>query len=248
MPLIFDRARPILRGQNIRTPLGSFFNGEAYWMTLYPEVGRPDRSVLEIRMILQFQFGSGPGGDWNATEKATFAHGFVDSIHEKWAEKFRITTTSSVPLRAARDVGVVFELPYYIDGWHIDEHFELSVEKYASSAPMETSSCRYSLGNASLDSNDLRGENKGASTKQRASVHEFGHMLGLRDEYSSANDNPHHTGDLDSIMNVGEEARERHYAPFAAWLTEQFRVAAHLSGSSIEYKVEGRTTMNNALL
>ena len=44
-------------------------------------------------------------------------------------------------------------------------------------------------------------------------------MLGLRDEYAEAKDNAYHTGDLDSVMNSGEVVRERHYAPFADWLS-----------------------------
>ncbi len=248
MALSYDAARPIMRGQNIRPPLGSWFNGQAYTITLYPELGRGDRSVLVVRMTLQFQFENGSGGSWTAAEKDAFAHGFVDKVVAVWAEKFRITTTSTVPVVHARDVGVVFEFPYYIDGWHSDDDFELSVTKVPSTAGWQVSTCAYSSGNTTLDSNDLRQETKGATMTQCDAVHEFGHMLGLRDEYAAANDNPHHTGDNDSIMNVGELVRQRHYAPFAAWLTEKFAVAANLHGSAIDYKVEGITDMSNALL
>lgn len=237
-----------MQGQNIRPPLGSFFNGQSYWILLCPELGNPNRGVLVVKMILQFQFNDGPGGSWTPGEKTAFAVDFIRLVRSLWGEKFRITTTSTVPLRAARDVGVVFDLRYYIDGWHTNDDFELSVEKHSPTAPMATSSCGYSLGNTYLDSNDLRGESKGATMQQRAAPHEFGHMLGLRDEYTAANDNPHHVGDLNSMMNVGETVRERHYAPFAQWLTDKYAVASRLSGSTIEYKVEGRTTMANALL
>jgi len=37
-------------------------------------------------------------------------------------------------------------------------------------------------------------------------------------------------------------------APFAGWLTEQYRTAAHLSGNAIDYQVSGTTNMGNALL
>lgn len=247
MSLIVDRSRTILEGQNIRPPLGSFFNGQAYWITLYPELGTSTRSVLEIKMVLQFQFVDGDGGSWTAGEKNTFAHGFVDSVVAMWSEKFRITTTSTVPVELARNVGVVFDFPYYIDGWHSDDDFELEVKKI-STGTFQTSSCAYSDGNSFLDSEDLSPVNKGASMPQRAAVHEFGHMLGLRDEYPEANSNMSHVSDKDSIMNVGETVRKRHYAPFAAWLTDKFAVAAHLSSSTIEYKVEGDTTVSNGLL
>lgn len=247
MTLIYNPARPILQGQNIRPPLGSIFNGQSYRLKLFPELGRSDRSVLVIKMVLQFQFNDGDGGSWTQGEKQTFSHSFVNAVVSVWSEKFRILTTSTVPVREARDVGVVFEFPYYIDGWHTDDDFELSVTKIPSGG-FRVSSCGYSLGNTYLDSEDVVGVNKGASMHQRGVVHEFGHMLGLRDEYSSANANPHHTGDLDSIMNVGERVRQRHYAPFAGWLTANFVTASRLSSSQIIYKVEGQTDMSNALL
>lgn len=246
MALLYSTARPIAHGQNIRPPLGSFFNGQSYQLWLYPELGRSDRSVLVVKMTLQFQFDDG-GGAWTQAEKNNFAHGFVDAVVSVWSEKFRITTTSTVPVTEARDVGVVFEFPYYIDGTHLDDDFELSVRKIPP-GQFQTSSCGYSIGNTYLDSEDLNAVSKGASMNQRAAVHEFGHMLGLRDEYSAAHDNPHHTGDLDSIMNVGEVVRRRHYAPFAGWLTAQFATAARLTRSQIDYKVEGQTDMLNALL
>lgn len=249
MALVPDRSRTIMEGQNIRPPLGSFFNGKSYWIKLHPESGR-DRSVMVVTMVLQFQFNSGSGGDWTSTEKDAFAHNFVDSVISVWSEKFRISTTSTVPVSFARDVGVIFNFPYYIDGWHTDDDFELSVEKVPAAAAWQVSMCGYSNGETTLDSNDLRNETKGASMTQRDAVHEFGHMLGLRDEYAAApaSANKNHLADVDSIMNVGELVRKRHYAPFAAWLTDQFAVAAHLSQSTIEYKVEGDTTVGNALL
>ena len=248
MALLYNAANPILQGQNIRPPLGSFFNGQAYRLALYPEMGRSDRTVLVIRMTLQFQFENGSGGNWTQGEKENFAHSFVDGVIDVWNEKFRITTTSNVPAQNCRDVGVIFEFPYYIDGWHTDDDFELSVTKVPSTAGWQVSTCAYSNGNTTLDSNDMRPETKGASMMQRDAVHEFGHMLGLRDEYTVANDNLYHTADVDSIMNLGERVRQRHYAPFAAWLTAQFATAAHLSRSPIVYKVEGQTDLSNALL
>jgi hypothetical protein len=247
MALVFDRSRTLLEGQNIRPPLGSFFNGQSYRMKVHPEVGRSDRSVLLVKMILQFQFRSGSGGSWTQAEKNAFAHSFVDSVVAVWNEKFRITTTSDIPVTALRDVGVAFEFPYYIDGTHLDDDFELAVEKIPS-GEFSTSCVNYRVGNSSLDSEDVVAVNKGGSMKQRGSVHEFGHMLGLRDEYPSAKENMNHTGDKDSVMHSGEIVRERHYAPFAGWLTEKMAVAARLTRSQIDYKVNGNTNMANAAL
>ncbi len=188
MALQYNPAITHLEGQNIRPPLGSIFNGKSYWMKVHPELNRSDRSVLVVKMVLQFQFSDGDGGSWTSAEKNTFAHGFVDAVVAVWSEKFRITTTSNVPLANLRDVGVIFKLPYYIDGWHADDDFELSVTKIPSGA-FSTSCVRYGLGSSTLDSEDLTAVQKGGTMKQRGAVHEFGHMLGLKDEYPSANDN-----------------------------------------------------------
>lgn len=250
MTLKYKPAKPIFQGQNIRPPLGSWFNGQSYWLKLFPELGNDDRTVLVIKMILQFQFEDSDDDDkkWKQSEKESFAHKFVDGVIAVWNERFRITTDSKIPAKNCRDVGVVFEFPYYIDGWHTDDDFEISVKKIDTPGKFEHSRCNYSLGNTYLHSESVKAWNKGASMKQRPSVHEFGHMLGLRDEYTSADDNPHHTGDLDSIMNKGEIVRERHYAPFAAWLSEKYKEAARLAGKPVNYKVNGKTDMSNARL
>jgi hypothetical protein len=247
MTLAYDSSRPILKGQNIRPPLGSFFNGQSYWLTLYPEMGKSDRSVLVVKMILQFQFDDGENGSWTQAEKDSYSHTFVDSVIAVWNDKFRITSTSSVLVPMARDVGVIFEFPYYIDGWHADDDFEISVKKVPA-GKFEHSSCNYNWGNSYLHTESINYWNKGGTMKQRPAVHEFGHMLGLRDEYPNAKDNMNHPGDIDSIMYWGELVRERHYAPFAGWLTEKHAATAHLTSSEIDYKVNGKTNLANAAL
>lgn len=248
MALVHDPSFTYWSGQNIRPPLGSFFNGQSYWIKVHPELGNPNRSVMVVSMILQFQYDNGPGGSWTQAEKTDFANKFCWAVHDVWNDKFRITTTSTSVSKALRDIGVMFDLRYYIDGWHTSDDFEIGVTKQPTDAGWLVSTCAYSSGNTTLDSNDLRPETKGASMKQRDAVHEFGHMLGLRDEYAAAKSNMNHLGDLDSIMNVGELVRDRHYAPFAGWLTEKASTIARLTNSTIEYKVNGVRDMSNAAL
>src|SRR5688572_9098693 len=118
MALTYNPAITYWSGQNIRPPLGSWFNGQSYWIKVHPELGRTDRSVMVVSMILQFQYSDGPGGAWSVAEKADFSHKFIWAVQDVWNEKHRLTTTSTVPISALRDVGVVFDLRYYIDGWH----------------------------------------------------------------------------------------------------------------------------------
>jgi hypothetical protein len=248
MALAYDPSITYWSGQNIRPPLGSWFNGQSYWIKVHPELGNSNRSVMVVSMILQFQYIDGPGGSWTTAEKTDFAHKFIWAVQAVWNEKHRLTTSSTVPVAALRDVGITFDLRYYIDGWHTNDDFEIGVTKHPADASWLVSVCSYSSGETTLDSNDLRPETKGASMKQRDAVHEFGHMLGLRDEYAAARSNVNHLSDLDSIMNVGEVVRPRHYAPFAAWMTEKSSTNARLTRSTIEYKVNGTVDMSNAAL
>lgn len=251
--LIPNKAKPIYTGTNIKTPL-SLLGGTDYTLTLYPEAGSATRSVLVIAMTLQFQFSDGkskthPGTKlkWTDDERRDFANKFVSNVIEVWDNKYRLKATSDVVADNCRDVGVRFELKTLIDGWHLDDDYELTVKKIDPGA-FARSCVDYQFNDAELDSEDNNPADKGASMKQRGTVHEFGHMLGLRDEYADAKDNPHWTGDIDSVMNSGEIVRPRHYAPFAAWLTAQFARIAHLSRTSIVFKVDGSIDMSNAKL
>lgn len=249
--LIPNSAAPVKSGTNVKTPL-SLLGGEAYRLMLCPELGSSTTSVLLIKMTIQFQFEDGDGLTWTAGDKSAFATDFVSAVKSVWNNKYRITTNSTVPAAPYRDVGVQFEFKTYIDGWHVDEDFELGVKKIPA-GNFQSSCVNYSLGNAQLDSEDLVAVSKGASM-QRGAVHEFGHMLGLRDEYpltgilASLTANSNWTSDTSSVMHSGEVVRPRHYVPFATWLTRQFEVAARLSRSSIDYKVDGMWDNSNARL
>ncbi|HND55248.1 MAG TPA: hypothetical protein PLV92_22695, partial [Pirellulaceae bacterium] len=225
--LMPNKAKPIYTGTNIKTPL-SLLGGTDYTLTLYPEAGSSTRGVLVVAMTLQFQFEDGESkvkkGEklkWTDDERRNFAQKFVSNVIEVWDNKYRLKTDSDVVAENYRDVGVKFELKTLIDGWHLDDDYELGVKKIDPGG-FAQSCVTYQFNEATLDSEDNNPADKGASMKQRGTVHEFGHMLGLRDEYDTAKDNPYWTGDADSVMNKGEIVRARHYAPFAAWLTAQF--------------------------
>ncbi len=244
MALLPNRAIVAKQGINVSTPL-SLLGGEAYRLTLCPELGNNSRSVLIVQMTVQFQF-SDSNQKWTSGGKANFAAGFVSAVKSAWDDKFRITTSSTVPAEPYRNVGVLFDLKTYIDGIHIDEDFELSVTKIPSGS-FSSSCVMYTMGNANLDSEDLVPISKGAGT-QRGAVHEFGHMLGLNDEYPAAKGNMNWTADTESIMHSGEKVRPRHYVPFATWLTSKFAVASRLLHKPTVYKVDGTWDSSNSLL
>ncbi len=256
MALFPDFARPLMSGVNVKTPI-SMLGGEAYRLTLYPDLGRDDRSVLVIGMTLQFQFEAADNGlKWFASEQRKFVDGSIGAIKSVWDDKWRITTGSTAPQRRLRDVGVMFALKTYTDGWHTDDDFEIAVKKVPPGTADEGVT-QYRKGNASMNSTGLDALDRGGPTTQRAMVHEFGHMLGLNDEYDTQptfldnlrqEPNRNWLSDQNSIMNVGERVRPRHYVPFATWLTQQLATVAKLTTTSVAYKVDGIWDATNAQL
>jgi hypothetical protein len=75
-------------------------------------------------------------------------------------------------------------------------------------------------GNVSLDSEDLTLVRKGHGQRQRGVVHEFGHMLGINDEYISSST---YKTDYRSIMNRGESVKPRHDAVYMKWLDKKLK-------------------------
>jgi len=146
-------------------------------------------------------------------------------------------------------VGVRFDLQTSIEGFDADDHWEITVTKVDD---REISSITCFTGNGSLDSLDNVALKKGAPSAQVPSAHEFGDMLGIRDEYvnndGKVQDTPAHTGDLDSMMNRGNIVRARHYANFAHWINEQFATASRLGGVNVEFKVNGTLSAKDSKL
>lgn len=244
MSIIYNRANPLIEGWNTETPLTFLCNGKAYKLTVYPELGGLNtRCALMITMFLQFQFKDGDGGNWAPLEKQNFIEGFRLAVREIWGDRFVITSASPDIAPLYRQVHVGFNFSHMVDGWSLKEDFEVVVTKILPGT-IQISSCNYTLGNTYLDTEDLTPIAKGAAMGQRAAAHEFGHMLGLRDEYPDARANLNHIADTDSVMHSGEVVRQRHYALFAEWLNRKFRTLGVQTG----FRVNGIIDLSNALL
>lgn len=246
MALIPDRGRMIFSETNVDAPAG-LKTVSCQDVALYPELGHRGRGVLVVTVIGSVKFVDGvatAGGaalTWTPGEKAKFLTDVPDAVADVWSEKHRITTTSK--LTDFSDVGVMFELKL-TEAMSVLSHshwnvFVTKVDKWRSSCVDKRWSTWISNGETHLDSLDLRPEDKGGSSTQRGCVHEFGHMLGYRDEYPAAQANPDWVAETESLMHSCEVVKPRHYAFYADWLTKQFRIKASLAKQPIEWNVNG---------
>jgi len=253
--LIPNRSKRLFDERNVDCPAG-LKTSSAYDAILFEEMGKPSRGVMEVTVICSLNFKDGKDGagaalTWSQKEKTDFMTNFRDVCTAIWNEKFRITTTSTAAV--VTDVGVIFNvIPSENMSTFSHSHWNTDVTKVPANWVVSSVGgggggfCWN--GSSTLDSNDFRAETKGGPNTQRDAPHEFGHMLGNRDEYPAAKDNLLWLSDTDSIMYWGETVRERHYAMFAAWLTKQHRDLAIKAKKSIVFKVNGTTTIDNGNL
>lgn len=254
MALTPDRTKLFYNELNVDMPAG-LKTSDACDLALYADVAGDKKGVLVVTVICSMNFKNGSGGlVWTADDKTSFMNSMRSLVATTWGEKHRITTTSSVP--AVTDIGVMLDVRLS-EGMSIFSHSHwdldvLKVDKWSSSSVHGGGGGFAWNGKGNFDSQDIVSVSKGPAN-QRAAVHEFGHMLGMRDEYintetGKVEDNPNWTGDVQSVMNCGEQVRDRHYAMFAQWITDQYKTVARLAKETIEFKVNGSVTLANAKL
>ncbi len=172
--------------------------------------------LLIVFMKIQFFFEDDGALKWTVFEKATFVQQWQSAVQQVWGGGRIIKT-----LRSGKTVGVDFRFQTMIGGWMLD-HWELTIKKIPRGA-FSVSCVVPLMGNTHLDSEDLtsvvkhQDRSTGTLYRQRGVVHEFGHMLGLEDEYKSASP---HSRDYASIMHSGEVISSRHDAVYMGWLDE----------------------------
>ncbi len=262
MPLpIPDKGRVLFAEDCITTPTADKV-ARAYDLTLYPQVGNSDAAVLEVYTRLQFTYVNGTATDgstltWMPAEKKVYARKFCDAVLAVWNNRHVIKDTSGNA--QWKEIAVVFDMDYWIDSVVSTRHWELQVKKVDQ---FSVSFIAQTKNSGVMDNQDVDMTVKIGATpttpavSQRPAAHEFGHCLGLNDEYVTSGGwhNPHYTWDADSVLHSGEEVRERHYAPFADWLTRQLeysganRLLRKNGYSTIKYKVNGTTDLTTAKL
>ena len=198
-----------------------------------PIAGQPGTLFISLRVAFDFVAARAPADypgaapedlDWqNEEEKTTFASECLSAINSTWsgAMQFQVNKPFWENVLASVQVNVM----------QSDDapHYTITVQKIPpgewagsdASAPGSGSN----HGTANFDSEDVNLATKPGG-EQRAAVHEFGHMIGLGDEYAGKS-TPRHaasfksatgediaTGDDDRIMSGGENILAEHYITF----------------------------------
>ena len=167
--------------------------------------------VLVLFMEIQFFFEDSDQASWLSGEKSMFIQDFKTKIDQVWGGNKLLKMLSK-----GKKVTLEMRFDTKIDGWSTSEHWEITVTKIRRGS-FSTSSVNPFLGTVKMDSEDVNFVNKGFGQSQRGVVHEFGHMLGLPDEYKVGT---LYAGVYNSIMNRGETVFVRHNTMYKKWLSD----------------------------
>ncbi|WP_367867096.1 hypothetical protein [Pedobacter sp. WC2423] len=171
--------------------------------------------VLIIYMRIRIIY-SDSAEPWKFIDKDLFEKDFKEKINRKWGLYGNETLYR---LNSKKIISLDFRFSFSRqESYFQNNHWTLSVKKF-NKGIWNQSSITSSLRTGKLDSNDFDFVKKKKNKQQRGAVHEFGHMLGLDDEYKPGA----FVNDFDSIMNVGEVVRLRHRSVFIQWMQKVLR-------------------------
>lgn len=215
-------------------------------VSLNPKNGRLEilvkvKFVFEDGAPTQFAGKKGEVHTWSSSEKKKWAANYIALIEGRWGGKYHFSHPDLKNVTVYVDV----EVEEHTSGWH----YELKVNKIPKGEMEQSSITHYgtTVGGkftastdtdkheADLDSEDLTFVHKGTPVKekQKGAVHEFGHMVGLDDEYVDGFPDIAHAamvrdalgtvlaeGNFDDVMSVGNHIEKQHYVTFLAALKE----------------------------
>jgi hypothetical protein len=190
---------------------GALRANDAYDLKLYEMPGGSYEMV--VFMKLQFFFESGDGGAWTPDEKQQYMRNWQMLISTAWGGR------QLKRLKSGKSVSVRLEFSVQEAGWMLD-HWEITVTKIKPGEFQHSwVNCRN--GNGGLNSNSLTPFRKAPpNVMQRPAVHEFGHTMGLDDEYKPGTT---YAGDKRAAMNAGEGLRGRYDGTLLDWLGRKLR-------------------------
>lgn len=170
--------------------------------------------VLIIFMKVQFKFNEHANHEWQNHEKDAYISDFEEIINRVWGNHRVIRE-----LPEGKRVHVDIRFQSVVTGWSFNENWEVHVTKIGENQFYQ-SHLNPITGKVTLDSQDVVAIERETGISQRGIVHEFGHMLGLPDDY--ARDSPHFH-DVASVMHSGEAIRPRHDTVFMNWLQAKLK-------------------------
>lgn len=192
----------------------------------------PSNGRLEVLTKVKFDFIDGTAADfvghdgenhvWTSAEKKKWKASYIALIEGRWGGKYHFVH----PDMNAVTVYVDVEVEEATSGWHYEANItKIPKGEWASSSVGRNNRVPESL-QTTFDSEDLAWSDKGVKDKQKGAVHEYGHMIGLDDEYPVDGAIAHATmvrdalgtvlveGKFNDVMSSGNHIEKQHYITF----------------------------------
>lgn len=172
--------------------------------------------IIFMKILFTFVDGKDSAGaavKWDGAETRKFVATWRGDVATAWTSKrYRRYKNIYISIHVSFDIRIGTSFP--------GSHWQIMVEKLPSGSTGKTSFVwRDQMGqkyDVQLDSLDNEKKTGLADGTQTGSIHEFGHMLGLGDEYTSDAAKAVQK-DKKSIMNSGSTVRPRHYTSLLQW-------------------------------
>ena len=167
-------------------------------------------------MKLQFFFKGDGINKWQEIDKLKFITNWESRVRQIWDGHTLKILSNNKPIKLKLDFHI------QIDGIMFD-HWEITVKKVPPGSTFR-SFVRPGLKDVILTENDngitVRKVRKIGGFQQITTAHEFGHMIGLDDEYGPlfGGVQESHNSDYNSVMNVGSKVKKRHINELISWL------------------------------
>jgi hypothetical protein len=181
---------------------------------LYLLKNKSNDYTLVPYMRIQFLFEESEEFVWKDLEKIRFVDTFKKQIDRAWGNRKLIKK-----LKSGKKVYIEHRFDTWIAGTTSNEHWEVYVKKIKPKA-FSTSYVVPTKKEVHLDSEDINPVYKGNNQYQRGVIHEFGHMIGLPDEYHTTSK---FSQDYPSVMNRGESVLDRHRDAYMDWLDKALK-------------------------